>query len=89
MNLPDIQRRMIHQIISTLYGDFRAAKERKKERSRKEFRTHKLKKAGGYTVCSEGKYELPRASGQEKGRKSLANKENQTERNPAADFIFS
>lgn len=62
MNLPDIQRRMIHQIISTLYGDFRAAKERKKERSRKEFRTHKLKKAGGYTVCSEGKYELPRAS---------------------------
>ena len=39
-------------------------------------------------MCSEGKYELPRASGQEKGRKSLANKENQTERNPAADFIF-
>ena len=25
-------------------------------------------------MCSEGKYELPRASGQEKGRKSLANK---------------
>ena len=40
-------------------------------------------------MCSEGKYELPRASGQEKGRKSLANKENQTERKPAADFIFS
>lgn len=48
-------------------SNFRAAKERKKnfaqkKRSRKEFRTHKLKKAGGYTVCSEGKYELPRAS---------------------------
>ena len=40
-------------------------------------------------MCSEGKYELPRASGQEKERKSLANKENQMERNPAADFIFS
>ena len=38
---------------------------------------------------SEGKYELPRASGQEKERKSLANKENQTERKHAADFIFS
>ena len=44
---------------------------------------------GGYIVCSEGKYELPRASRQEKGRKSLANKENKTERKPAADFIFS
>lgn len=40
-------------------------------------------------MCSEGKYELQRASGQEKGRKSLAKKEKQTERNTAADFIFS
>ncbi len=39
-------------------------------------------------MCSEGKYELPRASRQEKGRRSLANKENQTERNPAATSYF-
>ena len=39
-------------------------------------------------MCSEGKYELPRASGQEKERKSLANKESQTERTPRLTSYF-
>ncbi len=39
-------------------------------------------------MCSEGKYELPWASGQEKGRKSLANKETKRRENPRLTSYF-
>lgn len=63
-------------------------KERKKECSRKEFRTHKLKKAGWYTVCSEGKYELRGLPGKKRDEKALQTKKTKRRETPRLTSYF-